>query len=166
MRRHQKHILKAAKDNIEKKYLDKIASIDSELMVLLSETYSQDTENKIATLRSQRSEIENEMFDRSLRSKKNKRKVGKQVEWTGERDEALKKTVKNEVLMDVRAKRKEKAKVDISWLKEGVLVTKRGTGNIMIVTRVCLNRVEVLHNGAVEMHRSVSLRPADWMLED
>jgi hypothetical protein len=167
MQKRQKHILKAAKDNIENKFCNQIASINDEIG-LLSESNSQDTENKIKILKSQRSEIEEEMSEWSLRSRKNKGKLGNRVEWTGERDETPKKTIKHEVLWDVRAKRKEKnkAKVGISWLKEGALVTKRGNDKIMIVTSIHHSNVEVLHDGIVELHRDVSLRPADWMLED
>jgi hypothetical protein len=167
-RRHQKHILKAAKSNIEEKFQKQLLDIDDEISALTEEGGI--TLERLGALQDQRAEIEEAWSEWKLRAKKNKGKIGRRVLWTGERDTLPKKTIKHDVLWDVRAKRKEKnkPKVGVSWLHEGALVTKRGSTEMMIVTRIGLEgeTVEVLRNGAIEWHRNVSLRPADWMMED
>jgi len=166
-RRHQKHILKAAKSNIEEKFQKQLLDIDDEISALTEEDGMR-SEERLEALQAQRAEIEEAWSEWKLRSKKNKGKLSSRIQWTGERDKTLKKTIKHDVLLGVRANRKEKckARVGVSWLYEGALVTKRGSTEMMIVTRIDNNSVEVLHNGTIEWHRNMSLRPADWMMED
>jgi len=115
--------------------------------------------------------IENEWGDWKTRAKRNKKKVGKRVEWLATREQRSHRSrpkKNHQALEEFKANRKEHAKstVGIDWLYEGALVTKRGESNMMIVTRIAGSKAECLKDGTTTWFRAVSLRPADWANED
>ena len=113
--------------------------------------------------------LQDEKSEATLRAKKNKRKLGKRVEWTSEREHVVGRPQKNrEALAEFKANRKQskKAAVGIEWLFEGALVVERGKSDMMIVTRIAGNKVECLKGGATNWYRNMKLRPAEWMLEE
>lgn len=178
----KKHILKAAKDSVNQKYADLIEAAHLKLEGLLYDprhvdeagnfTCSQDDGCEICAeikrIRESIAKIQDDWADWAARAKKNKKKVGKRVEWTNQREQAPMRTVDNTALEEFKRARKESAKpqVGAAWLFEGALVTKRGKTEVMIVTRMRGSSAECLKDGTTQWHRSVSLRPADWLFED
>lgn len=158
MSKTNKHVLKAAKDAVNDNFRQQIEALYKEVSAI------EDEDRKIA-LSQQISVLEDQWEEWSLRSKKNKKKVGKRVEWTGQREAVVEKKVDYSALQDLRNSRREsqKPKVGISWLFEGALVNRRGRSEMMIVTQVRDNEVEVLHEGSTMWLRSLSVRPVDWM---
>tara|TARA_B100000131_G_scaffold295127_1_gene311845 strand:- start:8417 stop:8917 length:501 start_codon:yes stop_codon:yes gene_type:complete len=163
--RTKKYILKAAKDSVNQKFTEQVEKMREQIDELYAaEGDCAEVDNMLTQLRA----VEDEWHEWSLRAKKNKKKVGKRVEWTNQRDQAPMRTVNQDALADLRRARKEKAKahVGVAWLYEGALVTKRGKSDMMIVTRISGESVECLKDGTTHWFRNVALRPADWMMED
>lgn len=164
--RRNKHVLKAAKDAVVEKFTVKLDELQAQYDELIN---SDGDVESIDTIAQQMRDIQDEWHEWKVRSKKNKRKVGKRVEWTNRREQAPMRTIDRSALQELRQARREKAKptVGIDWLYEGALVTERGKSEMMIVTRVSpRGKVECLKNGATQWFRGVALRPADWMMED
>ena len=163
--RRNKYILKAAKDAVAEKFTVRIDELQEKYDELIN---ADDDIDEIDAIAREISEVHDEWNEWKARSKKNKRKVGKRVEWTNRREQAPMKTIDRDALQELRESRKEKAKphVGVEWLHEGALVTLRGKTNMMIVTRIAGGKVECLDNGTTGWHRNVSLRPADWLMED
>jgi len=180
--RTKKYILKTAKDIVHQKFTDQIEKMHKEMNALNTSedhldvdgliAHSQDAECSICTkinrLHVDLIAVQDEWNEWSQRAKKNKKKVGKRVEWTNQRDQAPTRTVNSDALDDLRKSRKEKTKsqVGVEWLYEGALVIKRGKTDMMIVTRIRGNSVECLKDGSTQWFRNVALRPADWLMED
>ena len=178
--RHKKHILKAAKNYVVEKFDSQLQEIHEQIESIESDHKDEDgilnyhgaAECQICSeldvLKQERTTVEEELSEWRVRSKKNKRKVGKRVEWTNEREQPPTKTINHDVLKKVKASRKEnnKAKVGCKWLCEGALVTRKGISTMMIVTQIQGNQVECLHNGTTQWFRNMSLRPAEWMMEE
>ena len=180
--RTKKHILKTAKDSVNQKFEAKIEQMHEQVSILHTTeghlddngliSHSSDTEclicTKIHKLNDDLREVQTEWKEWSQRAKKNKKKVGKRVEWTNQRDQAPVRTINNDALDNLRKSRKEntKAQVGVEWLYEGALVTKRGKTDMMIVTRIRGNTVECLKDGTTQWFRNVALRPANWLMED
>ena len=176
--RHKKYILNAAKDAVTQKFEEQLNSFHDRIEELRNskdhpEHSSPEDENcavcdQIRQLFEQLDSVQDEWRAWSERAKKNKKKVGKQVQWTSTRESAPMKTVNRDALDAVRKARKEKntAQVGIDWLYEGALVTQRGKADMMIVTQVGNGSVEVLHQGGTRWFRSLALRPASWLVED
>ena len=182
MQRTKKYILKAAKDSVHQKFTEQVEKIHEQIEALNTSEGHLDEEGQrthpdesgcticaeVAEMHISLQEIETEWNEWSHRAKKNKKKVGKRVEWTNQRDQAPTRTVNRDALDDLRKSRREKAKplVGVEWLYEGALVTKRGQADMMIVTRIQGNTVECLKDGTTQWFRNVALRPADWMMEN
>lgn len=180
--RTKKYILKAAKDSVNQKFTDQVEKMHEQIDALhTTEGHLDETGQlnhpyesgcticaEVAEMNRKLQDIEAEWQEWSARAKKNKKKVGKRVEWTNQREQAPMRTVNRDALRELRKTRKEsaKAQVGISWLCEGALVTKRGQTDMMIVTQIAGNTVECLKDGTTQWFRNVALRPADWMLED
>ena len=180
--RTKKYILKAAKDSVNQKFTDQLEKLHEQIDALRASEGHLDEfgqlahpdENgcticaEVAEMNRKLQDIEDEWQEWTTRAKKNKKKVGKRVEWTNQREQAPMRTVNQDALTDLRKARKEKAKphVGVAWLYEGALVTKRGKPDMMIVTRIQGNSVECLKEGTTEWFRNVALRPAEWMMED
>ena len=158
MSKTNKHVLKAAKDAVNDSFRQQIEA-------LYKETADVEDEDRKIALSKQIEALEDQWEEWHQRAKKNKRKVGKRVEWTGQREEVVEKKVDYSALEELRRTRREnqKPKVGISWLFEGALVNRRGRSEMMIVTQVRDNEVEVLHEGQTMWLRSLSVRPVDWM---
>ena len=163
--RRNKHVIKAAKEAVTEKFSTQLNELQDQYDELINTGAPSDAIDSIAQ---QIHETNNEWDEWKVRSKKNKRKVGKRVEWTNQREQAPMKTINRDALQELRASRKEQAKpeVGVSWLYEGALVTQRGKTDMMIVTRIAGGKVECLSGGSTQWYRNVSLRPADWMMED
>jgi len=164
--RRNKHVLKAAKQAVTDKFSIRLAELQDQYDTLILEG---STDSSIDDITQQMRAIQEEWSAWKVRSKKNKRKVGKRVEWTNRREQAPMKTINRDALQELRQSRKEQAKpvVGISWLHEGALVTQRGKTEMMIVTRIAPGgKVECLKNGTTLWFRGVGLRPAEWMMED
>jgi len=153
-----KHILKAAKNAVNDKFRQQIEA-------LYRETADIEDEDRKIALSKQIEALEDQWEEWHQRAKKNKRKVGKRVEWTGQREAVVEKKIDYSALNDLRKTRREnrKPQVGISWLFEGALVNRRGRSEMMIVTQVRDDQVEVLHEGTTLWLRSLSVRPVDWM---
>ena len=181
MNKTKKHILTAAKDSIAEGFNARIESLyasiekllDSKencegLCLCLEEEANCSVCKEVAALRGRIIDIQEEWEEWSLRAKKNKKKIGKRVEWTNQREQAPMRTINTDALNDYRRSRKEsrRTQVGIEWLYEGALVTRKGQNDMMIVTRVTNESVEVLHQGTTRWFRSLQLRPSGWMSED
>ena len=178
----KKYILKAAKDSVNQKFTEQVDNLLEQINAVTNTeghldedgNYTHDPEaecaicNEAVEMRLKLRAVESEWQEWSDRAKKNKKKVGKRVAWTNQREHAPMRTVNNAALDELRKTRKEKAKahVGVAWLYEGALVTKRGKTDMMIVTRIAGNTVECLKDGTTQWFRNVALRPADWMMED
>jgi hypothetical protein len=164
--RRNKHVIKAAKDAVTEKFSARLAELQDRYdeLIAAGNAHSDDVDALVQQIH----ETTTEWDEWKVRSKKNKRKVGKRVEWTNRREQAPTRTVNQDVLKELRESRREKAKpeVGVSWLYEGALVIQRGKTDMMIVTRIAGGKVECLSSGATKWYRNVSLRPADWMMED
>jgi hypothetical protein len=163
--RRNKYILKAAKDAVTEKFSTQLNDLQDQYDELINTGAPIEAIDAIAQ---QIHETNNEWDEWKVRSKKNKRKVGKRVQWTNQREQAPMKTINRDALQELRESRKDRAKpeVGVSWLYEGALVTQRGKIDMMIVTRIAGGKVECLNGGTTQWYRNVSLRPADWMMED
>ena len=163
--RRNKHVIKAAKEAVTEKFSARLAELQDQYDELINDGGPADAIDAIAQ---QIHEINTEWDEWKVRSKKNKRKVGKRVEWTNRREQAPMKTIDRDALEELRKTRKENAKphVGVAWLHEGALVTLRGKTDMMIVTRIAGGKVECLNGGTTQWFRNVALRPADWLLED
>ena len=164
-KRHKKYILKAAKANVEEDFQSRIDLLQEQYDELIAGGFS----DNIDLIAKEICDTNNEWDEWKARAKKNKRKVGKRVEWLASREQCRSRPKKNyTALEEFKANRKEQAKpiVGMDWLHEGALVTKRGHTGMMIVTRIAQGKVETLYNGHTRWHRAVSLRPAEWMMED
>ena len=183
--RTKKYILKAAKDSVNQKFSDQVEKLHEQIDELNTTEGHLDEDGycslhggegdavcsiceQVSEMNSKISAVEAEWGEWTQRAKKNKKKVGKRVEWTNTRDQAPARTVNKDALKELRESRREKAKpqVGVAWLHEGALVTKRGKTDMMIVTQIAGNSVEVLMGGSTTWFRNVALRPADWMMED
>ena len=165
-RRHKKHILKMAKANVEEDFQSRIDLLQEQYDELINAGGSSD---EIDVVAKEICDTNNEWDEWKTRAKKNKRKIGKRVEWRASREQCRSRPKKDyTALEEFKANRKEQAKatVGIDWLYEGALVTQRGKTSMMIVTRVAGQKVECLHEGATRWYRSVGLRPADWLTGD
>ncbi len=164
--RRNKHVLKAAKDAVAEKFTVKLQELQDQYDELI---HAEGASDKAYDVAQQMRDVRDEWDEWKVRSKKNKKKVGKRVEWTNQREQAPMRTINQDALQELRQARRENAKptVGIDWLYEGALVTERGKSEMMIVTRVTPGgKAECLKNGATQWYRGVSLRPADWMMED
>ena len=162
----RKRVLKAAKDAVANKFTIRLAELQEQYDELISVGGSSD---EIDVVAKEICDTNNERDEWKTRAKKNKRKIGKRVEWRASREQCRSRPKKDyTALEEFKANRKEQAKatVGIDWLYEGALVTQRGKTSRMIVTRVAGQKVECLHEGATRWYRSVGLRPADWLTED
>ena len=164
--RKNKHIIKAAKDAVTEKFSARLAELQEQYDELIDAGIAHSDD--VDALAQQIHETSTEWNEWKLRSKKNKRKVGKRVEWTNRREQAPMRTIDRDALQELRESRKEKAKphVGVEWLHEGALVTQRGKTDMMIVTRIAGGKVECLKGGTTQWFRNVALRPADWLMED
>ena len=161
----RKRILQVAKENIENEYSTKFE--------VLNEMYTRAMDagdHELATkITDEIHTLQDEKSEATSRAKKNKRKLGKRVEWTSTREHVVGRPQKNhEALAEFKANRKQskKAAVGIEWLHEGALVVERGKSDMMIVTRIAGNKVECLKGGTTNWYRNMRLRPAEWMMED
>ena len=176
--RLKKYILNAATDAVTQKFEEQLNSFHDRIEELRNskdhpEHPAPEDENcavcrQITQLFTQIGSVQDEWRAWSDRSNKNKKKVGKQVEWKSTRENAPMRTVNTDALRALRESRKEKnaPQVGIDWLYEGALVTQRGKADMMIVTQVGNGSVEVLHQGGTRWFRSLALRPAEWLIED
>ena len=165
-KRHKKHILKVAKANVEEDFQSRIDLLQEQYDELINAGGSSD---EIDVIAKEICDTNNERDEWKARAKKNKRKIGKRVEWLANREQRVSRPKKDHAaLEEFKANRKEQAKatVGIDWLYEGALVTQRGKTDMMIVTRVAGQKVECLYNGGTRWYRGLSLRPADWLTED
>lgn len=178
----KKYILKAAKDSVNQKFTEQVEKLHEQINAITNTEGHLDEEgqythhpeaecsicNEAVEMRLKLRAVESEWQEWSDRAKKNKKKVGKRVQWTNQRDQAPVRTVDDTALSELRKSRKEsrKPQVGVEWLYEGALVTKRGKTDMMIVTRIQGNTVECLKGGTTQWFRNVALRPADWMMED
>ena len=164
--RSNKHVLKAAKQVVADKFTIRLAELQGRLEEALEEgTSSTDIDDITQKIRA----VQDEWNEWRVRSSKNKRKIGKRVEWTNRREQAPMKTIDRDALQDLRQTRKAQSKstVGIDWLHEGALVIERGKSEMMIVTRISpRGKVECLKHGTTTWFRGTALRPASWMLED
>ncbi len=165
-RRNKKHILNQAKEQRElelSKVLDAAAAAYE--AVYLSETATLEERTQAGQEVSAAREAMEEW--RSL-GKRNRKKIGRRVDWVAHRESTPGRTINRDALKELRAERakSKKAQVGIEWLHEGALVTRRGETDMMIVTRIQGNTVECLNGTATQWYRNVALRPADWMMED
>jgi len=183
-KRNKKYILKAAKDSIKLKFDNQLEDLNDRITELYnSEGHVDEADNltheiedseyctvckRVDDLKQQTRDIEEEWAEWKGRAKKNKKKVGKRVEWTNQREQAPTKTVNRDALEELRKTRKKnnRPSVGIAWLHEGALVIRRGQADMMIVTQIQGNSVECLKSGATQWFRNVSLRPAEWLMED
>ena len=178
---NKRYILKAAKDSVKKKYSGELEELTTRIEKVentkghLDEDGKCPNKNTCATcdevdkLWSKYHEINGEWREWKNRRRENKKKLGKRVEWTDQRELAPARTINRAALREIRAERRKtnKPQVGIAWLHEGALVTKRGSTEMMIVTQLGEDgRVEVLHAGTTGWHRGVSLRPASWLTEE
>ena len=162
----RKRVLKAAKDAVANKFTIRLAELQEQYDELISVGGSSD---EIDVVAKEICDTNNELDEWKARAKKNKRKVGKRVSWTAHREQRRLRPKKDHAaLEEFKANRKEQAKATVGaeWLYEGALVVKRGKNDMMIVTRIAGHKVECLKNGATQWFRGVSLRPAEWMMED
>lgn len=176
MIKHKKHILNAAKDNISNKYRAQLEAIDEKLSSIYAshENITHDNQTacgmclEVDTLRKESDRISEEWYQFGQQGKANKKKLGKRVNWTADRESAPTKKVDHSALQEFRSSRKAKntTQVGVDWLHEGALVTKRGRTEMMIVTQVRDKQVQVLDQGQERWYRNTQLRPADWLLED
>ena len=178
----KKYILKAAKDSVNQKFTEQVDKLHEQINAITNTEGHLDEEGQYThhpeaecsiceeavEMRLKLRAVEDEWQEWTERAKKNKKKVGKRVAWTSQREQAPMRTVNKDALDELRKTRKEKAKahVGVSWLYEGALVTKRGKSDMMIVTRVSGNSVECLREGTTKWFRNVALRPADWLMDD
>ena len=178
----KKHVLKAAKDAVYQKYVEQIENLYDQIdKVYNAEGHVDSVQNlshspeedcsiceKVDQMRLQMQQVESDWHEWTIRSKKNKRKIGKRVEWTSDREQTAKRSVNVDALEELRKSRRSQSmsNVKIAWLHEGALVTPRNNNEMMIVTQIRGNSVEVLHQGTTRWYRNLSLRPADWSSED
>jgi hypothetical protein len=161
----RKRILQVAKENIENEYSTKFEVLNE----MYDRAMNAGDHELAAKITDEIHTLQDEKSEATLRAKKNKRKLGKRVEWTSEREHVVGRPQKNrEALAEFKANRKQskKAAVGIEWLFEGALVVERGKSDMMIVTRIAGNKVECLKGGATNWYRNMKLRPAEWMLEE
>jgi hypothetical protein len=161
----RKRILQAAKENIENEYRTRFE--------VLNEMYDRAIDagdhELVATIVEEINGLQDAKAEQASRAKKNKKKIGKRVTYVAQREQRRSLPKKDHAaLAEFKANRKEQQKATIGahWLYEGALVVRRGKSDMMIVTRVAGNKVECLKNGTTQWFRGVSLRPADWLMED
>lgn len=161
----RKRILQAAKENIREEYNTRIDELTEQFDLAYDACdfeLAKNITDELNALRDTKAEQES-------KAKKNKKKVGKRVTYVAQREQRRMLPKKDHTaLTEFKANRKEqqKATIGAKWLYEGALVVKNGTSNMMIVTRVAGSKVECLKDGTTRWFRGVSLRPAEWMMED
>jgi len=164
-----KHTLKAAKNVINERFIKEIEELHEVYCKHCEEESNSSDEQKNEAFAAYSQKVEE--FDAWKAPKKKKR--AKSIEWSGEYDaterpavtarkhitdtDALRRVQKN-VLKSTRPR------ASTRWLQEGNLVVKKGSTNPMIVLSVDeqTGHVQVLNGGAVEYHRDLSLREADF----
>ena len=161
----RKRILQVAKENIENEYNAKFEVLNE----MYDRAMDADDHELATKITDEIETLQDEKNEATLRAKKNKRKLGKRVQWTSQREHVVGRPQKNhDALAEFKANRKEKSKpsVGVEWLFEGALVVERGKSDMMIVTRIAGNKVECLKGGTTNWYRNMRLRPAEWMLEE
>lgn len=169
MATRNKHTVKAAKNIITQRFKDEIEKLHEDYCKASAEdSGATEAEIQDAHLKYEQKCIE---FDAWKEPKKKKR--SKSIEWSSEYDaserpstKTQKKIIDSDALSRVQKKvfKKSRPRASSCWLQEGCLVVKRGSTTPMIVLNIdeTIGRVQVLNEGAVEYHRDLSLRAADF----
>jgi hypothetical protein len=172
-RRNTKHILTQAKKQREDELSKVLAAAQAEYeSVYQSETAPPEElgrrGSELATANTRLHDAQEAMEEWRSLGKRNRKKLGRQVDWTATRAGTPDLRVNRDALTEAKAARKasRKSRVGIDWLYEGAMVTHRGETGVMIVTQIAGNTVECLNGTAPQWFRNMSLRPAEWMMED
>lgn len=176
MTKHKKHILNAAKDNLNNKYRLNLALIESNLNaahtshegVFHGELDPCEICTKASLLKVEYDEVAKEWSEFLSQGKHNKKKLSRRVDWTADREIMPVKKVDHSALREFKSARREKnsTQVGVKWLYVGALVTKKNSTEMMIVTCISSGSAQVLDAGQEKWYRNTLLRPADWLLED
>ena len=169
----EKHILKAAKENMVEELEAKIKPLTEELDELKAAAeesgeaslFDEEISDVLARLRPVEVELEE-----LLRKKSRKKALKKSLEWKDD-PKALREKVReskkvtirdNEALARVKNSHAAKRNMQYGdWLHEGALVKRKDSSNPLLVLSLRGNRVEVLDGATQRYYRAASLRPCE-----
>ena len=153
-RKANKHVLNAAKQQIEGRFQLAIEKLEIDI----ANTRECGDASLLEELELKLDQVYDEYSEWSSKGKTNKKKIGKRVEWTGERPEPQRRTTTASLTMR-RAERKEGAKMEFPWCTPGALVCRRGKSEALMVIALAGAKAQVMIDGQLEWLRAKQLRP-------
>ena len=169
-RRNNKHVLKAAKDQMTTRYTDACEDLQEEIRVLREDADNHTCAGygssdcpvcqQVHTLQKRYDEVIDEWQDRQIQARKNKKKTGKRVDWVALREARPEKVVNHDYKNEVRANRKEAAKPQFLWCMPGALVRRKDKKDeVLMVVDSRGTQAQVMLDGRLVWTRATLLRP-------